>query len=306
MLKMKKKIRISPISAVVFFVLLVYSIALVSMVVWGFFNSLKSTHDFMYGDPFSLFPDGGVKNWCWYNYAIVYENFVIRGSNNLIYDMWALLGNSILYSVVCSFLAAFVPFIVSYVTSKYNFFYCNFINAMVIVLISLPIVGGNAPTIRLLYDLGWFDTVFAMIVMHMNFVNTYFLIYSASWRGIPNEYRDAASIDGASELAIFLQIMLPMMYKMYFTVVLIQFVSLWNDYTWPLIYMPSMPVLAYAVQNISLSSIPITLPTGLEDNISSSPYRLAASMILLMPILILFIIFHDRLMGNLSMGGLKE
>lgn len=306
MLKFKKKLQLNPITTIIFVVLFVYSVLLVGMVIWGFFNSLKSTHDFMYGDPFSLLPIKGIKEWAWYNYVIVYNNFVIRASNGLIYDMWALLGNSIMYSVVCSIISSFVPFVVSYITTKYNFFYCNIINTMVIILIGLPIVGGNAPTLRVLYEFGWFDTVFGMIFMHMNFVNTYFLIYAASWRGIPNEYRDAAAIDGASELAIFLKIMMPMMYKMYLTVVLIQFVGLWNDYSWVLIYMPSMPVLAYAVQNISLASIPVTLPSGIQDNINSSPYRLAASMILLMPILILFIIFHNRLMGNLSMGGLKE
>ena len=92
-----------------------------------------------------------------------------------------------------------------------------------------------------------------------------------------------------------------MMYKMYLTIFLILFVGLWNDYSFSLLYTPSLPVLAFAVQQLSA----IGMKVGNVDT-RIPPIALAASMMLLLPILVLFIAVHDRLMGNLSMGGLKE
>ena len=304
MFKFKKKISVSPIKLVIFLVLLVYSVALMYMVFWGFFTSLKTEHSYMYdkGNPLNFLPAGGFSALEWSNYKVVYESFQIRiVKTAMIYDFWGLLTNSIFYAVVSSLLAAAVPFVVSYITAKYNYAYCKVINTMVIVLIALPIIGSTAPTIRVLNDLGIFDTHFSIIVLHLNFINTYYLIYYASWKGIPNEYREAAEIDGASEYAIFFKIMCPMMYKMYLTIFLILFVGLWNDYSFSLLYTPSLPVLAFAVQQLSA----IGMKVGNVDT-RIPPIALAASMMLLLPILVLFIAFHDRLMGNLSMGGLKE
>ncbi len=304
MLKMRKKLSFSPIKVIIFLVLFVYSAALVYMIAWGFFTSLKSEHSYMYdtGNPLSLLPTGGFAALEWSNYKVVYESFQIKVVKTaMIYDIWGLLGNSIFYAVVSSLLGAAVPFVVSYITAKYNYSYCKIINTMVIILIALPIIGSTAPTIRVLNDLGIFDTRSSIIILHLNFINTYYLIYYASWKGVPNEYREAAEIDGASEYAIFFKIMCPMMYKMYFTIFLILFVGLWNDYSFSLLYTPSLPVLAYAVQQLSAIGIKMG---NIDTRIP--PIALAASMMLLLPILILFIAFHDKLMGNLSMGGLKE
>ncbi len=296
---MKK--RISPISIILFTVLLIYSVYLLYMVAWGFMTSLKSTEEYMYGEALAFFPE----KWQWNNYAVVYRNFIIIQSG-MEFDLWAMLMNSVIYSVGGALLSALIPFIVSYITAKYDFWYCRIINAAVIILLAGPIVGGAASTISILDALGLYNTFPGMLILKAGFLNIYYLMYYASWKAIPDEYRDAAGIDGASEWVIMVRIMIPMSYKMFLTVFLILFVADWNDYQTPLMYLSNFPVLAYGVQTMSLSNKKIVLDNGLEDTINRAPYRMAASMILLLPIMIIFIVLNDKLMGNLSMGGLKE
>ena len=81
---------------------------------------------------------------------------------------------------------------------------------------------------------------------------------------------------------------------------LLYFVGFWNDYNAPLLYFPSYPTLAYGLYYITSG------PGAYETAISIPPMRLAASMILFVPIVIVFVIFRDRIIGNVTIGGVKE
>ena len=89
------------------------------------------------------------------------------------------------------------------------------------------------------------------------------------------------------------------------TVVLIQFSALWNDWQATMLYLPTHPTLARAVYEMSLGKSDIG--TGAEKFLlQTAPLKITASMILAVPITILFIVFRNKLMGNISAGGLKE
>ena len=60
-------------------------------------------------------------------------------------------------------------------------------------------------------------------------------------------YTEAACIDGAGNLSVLLRIILPLSRNTFFTVMLINFITFWNDYQTPLIYMPSKPTVAYGM-----------------------------------------------------------
>ena len=92
------------------------------------------------------------------------------------------------------------------------------------------------------------------------------------------------------------RIMLPLVRNTFFTVFLIKFVELWNDYQVPLLYLPSRPTLSFGLYFVSNY-------TG--NTISTVPLRMAGCIIILLPILALFIAFKEKLMGNITMGGVK-
>ena len=78
------------------------------------------------------------------------------------------------------------------------------------------------------------------------------------------------------------------------TVLLLTFITYWNDYQTPLIYIPSYPTLAYGlwyyINVISTGSVPM---------------KLSGCMVMAVPLFVLFIVFQNKLMGNVSVGGLK-
>lgn len=82
------------------------------------------------------------------------------------------------------------------------------------------------------------------------------------------------------------------------TVALINFVAFWNDYQTPYVYIPNHPTLAYGLFMFSrlFTSRDLQEPT----------YKLAGSMMVFVPVFIVFLCFQKRLMGNISMGGIKE
>ena len=86
--------------------------------------------------------------------------------------------------------------------------------------------------------------------------------------------------------------------KMISTVILIQFVFCWNDFQTINLYLPTHPTLAYGIWWMQSLG-----PKELRNN---TPIRITTCMMLALPILIIFVVLKDKLMGNVSMGGLKE
>lgn len=94
-------------------------------------------------------------------------------------------------------------------------------------------------------------------------------------------------------------IMLPLAGKMLATVILLDCVTLYNDYTTQLMYMPTKPTLSFAVYYMN------NIETG-NAKLGSTPVRIASCMMLSLPMILVFIFLHNKLMGNVSLGGLKE
>lgn len=133
-------------------------------------------------------------------------------------------------------------------------------------------------------------------MLKTHFLGTYFLVFHATFKNTPKDYSEAAYIDGGGNFTVLFRIVIPMIRNIFFTVMLLQFVTFWNDFNTPLIYMPNNPTLALGIYVMD----------NLNDNSFTIPMRLASCMIGLLPVLVLFLIFHERLLGKISMGGLKE
>ena len=115
-------------------------------------------------------------------------------------------------------------------------------------------------------------------------------------RSIPSAILDAAKIDGAGNMQVLLQIAIPLIRNTFFTVFLIYFIQYWNDYQTPLIYLPTYPTIANGMYTVSVT------PT---QEMSYVPMRITAAIMMLIPILVIFLIFQKRLLGNLTIGGIK-
>ena len=125
----------------------------------------------------------------------------------------------------------------------------------------------------------------------------YYLVFYSSFTGVAKDFYEAAYLDGANEFTVMVCIGLPLVRYTFFTVLLLNFIGFWNDYQVPLIYLPSYPTVAYGVFSFSNSN---------DARLSSVPIRLTGCIMMLVPVLVLFVAFNKQLMGNVSMGGIKE
>jgi multiple sugar transport system permease protein len=290
---MSKKKRISIPAVILMIILGLYTVSVFIPLLWGFMVSFKSRTNFV-EFPFG-FPDKLVVK----NYWVAIENFsyTLDASTGETVYIGGMLLNTLLYSLGCAFFSTMSACIVAYATSKFNFFTDKIIYTIVIVTMALPIIGSAPSELHVAKTLGIFDSHIGMWIMKSSFLGMYYLIFYAIFKGIPKDYNDAAAVDGASHYRVFFTIILPLASKTFSTVYLLYFIGFWNDYQTPLIYMPSFPTLAMGLYSFTFANNSAT---------GSVPVKMAGNFLIFIPILIVFIAFKNKLLGNVSMGGIKE
>lgn len=210
---------------------------------------------------------------------------------------------TLLYTVGGAAIQAFMPCMTAYLCAKYDEFKLSGIIFVVyLFMMCMPIVGNYPTELTFLRNIGIYDTIWGNWIQKMTGSGMYYFVYYAYFKGVSNTYREAAEIDGAPQIVIMFRIYFPLAIKMVSTVFLIQFVTLWNDYQTPLLYLPTFPTLAYAIFLMNSDN-----GSG-EDmrELYGVTVRMAGCMLLAVPITLIFIIFKERLMGDVSLGGIKE
>ena len=297
MKKGKIKNRLGVINVIILIVLLIYCLTMVTLFLWGLSSSLKSIDDFDYNPVF--LPQ---KGWMWQNYVNAFESFTILSTNKLGQkvetNVFGMAINSIMFAGGSSILETLSMCVVGYMTAKYTYKFSKIVYVFVVVTMVIPVIGSTPSMLLFLRTINLYDTYVGVWLMKFHFLGMYFLVFYGIFKGISNEFIEAATIDGASQFTVMVKIIMPLVVPTFITICLILFISYWNDYTTALLYMPSHPTLAYGVYKKSFRDF---------DGISSStPMRITYCMMLALPILILFILLRNKVMGNVTMGGVKE
>lgn len=282
----------TPLTIVMLIVLILYVVSLFIPLLWAFMTSFKGQADFrtnIIGLP---------KEWVW-NYSFVFTKFtwsVPTAAGVKIVGMPMMFVYSFLYALGCAFTNTLIPCITSYMCARFPYKFSKVIYTIVIVAMILPIVGALPSEIQMARLFGLYDQIWGLWIMKANFLGVYFLVFYNCFKSLPMAFTEAAKIDGAGNLSVLVRIILPLVRNLFFTVMLINFISFWNDYQTPLVFMPSYPTVALGMFYMAKTT---------ENGLSTIPMRMASAMLMLIPILILFLCFHKRLLGNLTMGGVK-
>ena len=274
------------------FGLIVYALCLFLPLIWAVITAFKTQAEFRV-NLFQL-----PKKWTW-NFGKVYNEFYIKvntATGAKYVGVTQMLINSLLYSFGCAFVGTLVPYVTSYLCARYKYKMSSIIYTVVIVVMALPIVGNLPSEIRLATSLGIYDQIWGLWLMKAHFLGMYFLVFYNLFRSLPAAYTEAARIDGAGNWMVMVKIIMPMAKNTFLTVLLINFITYWNDYQTPLIYMPSHPTIALGMYHMAFTSI---------NELATIPMRMTSAVFMLVPTLALFMCFHKRLLGNLTMGGIK-
>lgn len=284
---MKQK-KITAFSVIVFIVLALFSLTLLFLLVWGAMASVKEQFfDFrvnVLGFPKELYFE---------NYLTVWKHIeeVVQ------FSYAELIFNTLVICLIASVGGTFFPCLIGYLVAKYPCKFSSVFYWVALIAMSLPIIGAFPSELNMLRTLGIYNTFFSPVFQKTTYLGLYFFVFSAVFKGISNDFYDAASIDGATDFGIFFKIMLPMVLSTLGTVFLLTFVAHWNDYQYALMYIPEKPTLSYGTYLLSIATL---------QDLNNTPVKMAACFMLILPVLIIFIIFKEKMMSNLSMGGLKE
>ncbi len=320
--KDKKKIVLNPYSIIVGIALIIYTISFVVPLLWGFMTSLKSFTQFKVdkvGLPNMQFwaSDPYYKNNIFGNYLTAFKymvdipfksQYIVGLFNKELIKASVEVGilectiNTFLYALGSSITFLIVTIFVGYLCAKYKYKFSNFVYGIVIFCMVMPLTNTQPAMIELLRKLRIFNTHPSMWLTGASFRSMYFLIFYGFFKDLPDTYNEAAEIDGASQFATMLRICIPLSAKMITTILLIQFVASWNNYSVPMIYLPTKPTLASFIYTLAGNN------TGYATSGAFNwvPIKVACLMCLALPILILFVFLKDKLMGNISIGGIKE
>jgi sn-glycerol 3-phosphate transport system permease protein len=167
--------------------------------------------------------------------------------------------------------------------------------ALIIATMMVPGEITIIPNYLTVAKLNWIDTYSGLIVPFAASGFGVFLLYQFM-RGIPKELEEAARLDGASRLRFLFQFIVPLSMPAIAAFSVYAFVNAWNQYLWPLII----------TQSTEMQTVQIGIGMFRSQNESVSwGVIMAATMILVSPMLILFVGTQKQFVRGMTMGGLK-
>ena len=206
------------------------------------------------------------------------------------------LGNSLLLTIPASLFSIALGTLAGYGLGKYNFKGDGLLFILIVAGMFLPPQIALIPVFRLMNDIGLYDTLWAVIIIHTAFgIPICTLVMRNFFQVVPNALREAALIDGANEYSIFFRIMLPLTLPALAVLATLQFTWIWNDFLWPFILTQRAESRTVMVGILNLTG-QYTVDWGGQA---------AASLIGSLPTLFIFVFFQRYFIRGLTLGAVK-
>ncbi|TDL34208.1 carbohydrate ABC transporter permease [Jeotgalibacillus sp. S-D1] len=243
--------------------------------------------------------------------AISFSDWTLDGYKRIFSDGTIIRGfiNSILYAGGFTIVSVVVTVLAGYTLSQEGLVGKKTI--MIFFLVTMFFNGGLIPTYLVVRDLGMLNTAWAIILP--NAISVWFIILARTYfKGIPNELKEAAKIDGASDFKIFLKIILPLSKPIIFVLALYAFIGQWNAYFDAMIYLEDQEL--YPLQLV-LRSILIqneVQPGMIGDQMARAELQRISEMIKYssivvasLPLIIMYPFFQKYFEKGVMVGSLK-
>jgi multiple sugar transport system permease protein len=228
----------------------------------------------------------------WFPDPVTLEHY-IYGLTVVPFDLYAL--NTLVICLFSMLGAVFSGSFVAYGLSKINWPLRTPLFVIILGTTMVPFYVTMVPLFSLFRTLGWVNTYLPLIVPHFLGVPFYIFLLRQFFMTIPNEMLEAARIDGANELQIFWRVVLPLAKPALATVALFQFLNSWSDFLGPLIYLSDT------------SKYTISLGLSFFQGQYSTEFGalMAASTVMLIPIVILFFFAQKTFIQGITLTGVK-
>jgi raffinose/stachyose/melibiose transport system permease protein len=260
--------------------LMLYAATAIFPPIWMFYSSIKTQAEFAV-NVFSL-PT-----------HVYFTNYIKIFGMGTIYRATF---NSLFASLVSIILIVMLSFAVGYVLARYHFRLKRPIYLFFLFGILVPVYGLLVPVFIQFKAIGMLDNQFTIIppMVAFGMPISIFLI-EGYVNSIPISLEESAYMDGSSQLNSIARIIFPICSPIVATIVILSFLSTWNEFGFPLVLLRSP----------QLKTVPLWLRTFFGQYATDYTGLMAALMIASIPVIIAYLIFHEKIMQGLTAGAVK-
>jgi ABC-type glycerol-3-phosphate transport system permease component len=216
-----------------------------------------------------------------------YVEFLSRGA-------WRFITNTIVVSLSVTVIVAITSLMAGYALAKIPFRGRNVLFTLLLSGLMIPWEITIIPLYIIVVRLGWVNT-YPGVILPMCATPLGIFIMRQFLRSIPSELIDAARVDGASEFAIFRQIVVPLCRPATAALATIIFLSAWGAFLWPLI----------ASSSNEMQTLPVAIALFQQQYTSSYGLIMAGATIAFIPALSTFLAFQRYFVQGITMSGFK-
>jgi cellobiose transport system permease protein len=224
----------------------------------------------------------------WHNLTRLFDS----GEVNV--NFWTALTNSAIVASVVTLSVVFFSALAGFAFAKLRFRGRNALFLLVIGTMLVPVQLGVIPLYIEMVHLGWVNHLQAVIAPNLVTAFGVFLMRQYIAGSVPDELIDAAQVDGCYTLGVFWHVILPAVRPVAAVLGLLTFMTIWNDFFWPLIVLgPRNPTVQVATS---------TLSSGYVEDYA---LVLTGTFVSILPLLIVFLFFGRQIIGGIMKGAVK-
>ncbi len=204
--------------------------------------------------------------------------------------------NSVIVLAVSLILLLFISACASYPLARFKFKLSGSIYAGIVACMSIPIHITLIPVFKMSRATGLYDSIWALIGPYIAFaVPISVFILTSFMKEIPKEIEESAEIDGCGKIQMFFSIIMPLSKPGLATLAIYNGVNMWNEFSF-----------AYTLtQSSENRTLPLAIWEFQGQYSMNTPMIMAVLTLTLLPMIIMFIIFQDKLVKGMTAGAVK-
>jgi multiple sugar transport system permease protein len=232
------------------------------------------------------------------NRSFLPRNFTLSNYNTIFSDpslpLTRFYFNSLFVALSNVAIHTFTSSLFGYVFAKFNFRFKRLLFMYILATLMIPFQLTMIPSYLILLEFNLTNNLLGLVAL--SWFNAFGIFLMRQFmQSIPDELLDAARVDGASEWQIYLRIVLPQVLPALATFGTLVFISNWNAYLWPLI----------VLQDVEVRTLPIILTWYNDRHTADLGLQMAASILIVMPILIVYLFLQRWVVRGFTLSGIK-
>lgn len=267
-------------TTIIYFVLGIFSLLNAYPIVWMVINSFKSESEF-------------IVNQFGFPRVFVLENYINAWNTA---NLGVLFKNSIFICVTATVITVLLGALASYFLSRFTFKMNKFIYTFFIFGLLIPIHATLVPMFILMRNLGLLDTPITLIFPYIAFhLPITIFILTSFMKAFPKDIEESAIMDGCGIFRVFWSIILPMSRPALATVVILNFIYNWNEFSFALVL----------INDPGLQTLPLGLANFAGQFTTNYGAQMAGLTMSLIPIVIFYLLLEKEIVQGMTAGAVK-